>query len=56
VVDAFAAALADPAVKEKFNGLGFEIVANTPEQFAAFQKAEEDRWRQVVSDGKIVSQ
>lgn len=56
VLDALAAALADPAVKEKFNGLGFEIVANTPEQFAAFQKAEEDRWRQVVSDGKIVSQ
>ncbi|TCK30376.1 tripartite-type tricarboxylate transporter receptor subunit TctC [Ancylobacter aquaticus] len=56
MVDAFAAALGDPAVKAKYNDLGFEVVANTPEQFAAFQKAEEERWRQVVSDGKIASQ
>lgn len=56
VIDAFAAALADPAVKAKFNDIGFEIVANTPEQFAAFQKAEEERWRRVVTDGKIATQ
>lgn len=56
VVDAFAGALADPAVRAKFNDLGFEVVADTPEQFAAFQKAEEERWRRVVSDGKIATQ
>ncbi|MBS7546138.1 Bug family tripartite tricarboxylate transporter substrate binding protein [Ancylobacter oerskovii] len=56
VVKAFAAGLAAPDVKAKFNEMGFEVVANTPEEFAAFQKAEEERWRQVVKAGNIVTQ
>ncbi|MGU3493930.1 Bug family tripartite tricarboxylate transporter substrate binding protein [Xanthobacteraceae bacterium A53D] len=56
VVKAAAASLADPSVKQKFNDLGFEVVATTPEEFAAFQKAEEDRWRKVIKDGNIVAQ
>lgn len=56
VVDAFKAALADPAVKTKFNDLGFEVVASTPAEFAAFQAAEELRWREVVKAGNIVVQ
>src|SRR5205814_6642110 len=37
--DAIVAGLNDPAVKPKLIELGFEIVGNTPEQFAQFQAA-----------------
>ncbi len=53
---ALAAALSDPATKTKFNDLGFEVVANTPEEFAKFQAAEEARWRDVVKAGDIATQ
>ena len=33
-------ALADPVVKQKFAEVGFELVANTPEQFTAYQASE----------------
>ena len=33
--------------------LGFEIVANTPEQMAEFQAQELERWKQVIEVGKI---
>lgn len=56
VVAAFKASLSDPAVKAKFTDLGFEVVANTPAEFAAFQAAEEQRWREVVKAGNIVVQ
>jgi tripartite-type tricarboxylate transporter receptor subunit TctC len=48
-----AAALNDPAVKEKLVAQGFEIVANTPEQFAKFQAAEYARWKQLIETRKI---
>ncbi|QHE88188.1 Bug family tripartite tricarboxylate transporter substrate binding protein [Hydrogenophaga sp. BPS33] len=41
-------ALNDPAVKPKLLELGFEIVANTPEQFTAFQAAEFARWKKLI--------
>ncbi|MBS0341725.1 MAG: tripartite tricarboxylate transporter substrate binding protein [Proteobacteria bacterium] len=50
---AFVEALNDPAVKEPFTAIGFEMVANTPAQFAEFQKKEYARWKQVVETGKI---
>jgi tripartite-type tricarboxylate transporter receptor subunit TctC len=50
---AIAAALDDPQVKPKLTGLGFEIVANTPEQFAKFQADEFARWKQVIATGNI---
>lgn len=53
---ALSAALGDPAIKARFNELGFEVVANSPEEFAKFQAAEEARWRTVVTQGKIVTQ
>ncbi|UJX44668.1 tripartite tricarboxylate transporter substrate binding protein [Xanthobacter sp. YC-JY1] len=56
VVAAFKASLSDPAVKTKFTDLGFEVVANTPAEFAAFQADEEQRWREVVKAGNIVVQ
>lgn len=52
---AIAAGLNDPQVKSRLLDLGFEIVANTPEQFAAFQAAEFARWKQVIQAGKITA-
>ena len=45
--------LRDPAVAKKMTDLGFEIVANTPEQFAKYQAQELARWKQVIQAGKI---
>lgn len=50
---AFVEALNDPKVKEQFTSIGFEIVANTPAQFAAFQQAEYARWKKVIDTGRI---
>ncbi len=52
---ALVAALADPAVKQQFGALGFDTVANTPEQFAAFQASEFARWKRVIEAGKITA-
>jgi len=51
--DAMVAALNQPEVRKQFDALGFEIVANTPEQFAAFEKSEYERWKKVIETGKI---
>lgn len=50
---AFVEALNDPKVKDQFTSIGFEMVANTPAQFAAFQQAEYARWKKVIETGKI---
>jgi len=50
---AFVEALNDPKVKDQFVSIGFEMVTNTPEEFAAFQRKEYDRWKTVIQNGKI---
>ena len=52
---AIAASLNDPAVKEKLLAQGFEIVANTPEQFGRFQATEYARWKQLIETRKITA-
>ena len=52
---AVVAALNDSQVRDRFTRLGFEVVANTPEQFAAFQQAEFARWQKVIDTGKITA-
>ena len=52
---ALVTALNDASVKGKLQDLGFEIVANTPEQFAAFQATEFARWKKVIEVGKITA-
>jgi tripartite-type tricarboxylate transporter receptor subunit TctC len=47
------AALNGPDVRPRMEELGFEIVANTPEQFRAFLVQELARWKQVIETGKI---
>ncbi len=46
-------ALNDPAIKPKLLELGFEIVANTPEQFTAFQASEFARWKKLIETRNI---
>ncbi len=50
---AVVASLNDPAVKPKLVDLGFEIVGNTPEQFAAYQASEFARWKKLIETRNI---
>ena len=42
-----------PDVRERFEGLGLDIVANTSEEFATFQKSEIAKWAKVVKGANI---
>jgi tripartite-type tricarboxylate transporter receptor subunit TctC len=53
LVKAMAAALNDADVKPKLVEQGFEVVANTPEQFAQFLNQELARWKSVIEKGGI---
>jgi tripartite-type tricarboxylate transporter receptor subunit TctC len=50
---AIVAALKYPDVEPRLVAQGFDVIGNTPEQFAAFQEAEIARWRRVVQAGNI---
>lgn len=50
---AVVASLKDPQVQPKLQELGFEMVLNTPEQFAAFQAAEFARWQKLINSRNI---
>ncbi len=42
-----------PEVKERLVALGFDSVANTPEEFAAYIKAEVAKWARVIREANI---
>lgn len=46
-------ALNSPDVKKNMTDVGFEIVANTPEQFTVFLNKELARWKSVIENGKV---
>ncbi len=50
---ALVSALNDETIKSRLVAQGFEVVANTPEQFAKFQAAEYARWKQLIESRKI---
>ena len=50
---AIVGALNDPELKAKLTEQGFEVVANSSEEFTRFQAQELARWRTVVETGKI---
>ncbi|ART60776.1 LacI family transcriptional regulator [Acidovorax carolinensis] len=52
---AIASILNEPQTKAKLLELGFELVLNTPEQFAAFQAAEYARWAKLIVARKITA-
>ena len=41
-------AVRDPEVSAKLTGLGLEIIADSPEQFAAFLRSEAERWLPLI--------
>jgi tripartite-type tricarboxylate transporter receptor subunit TctC len=45
--------LAQPDIRERVTTLGFDIIASTPEQFAAQIKTEVAKWTKVVKDAGI---
>ena len=45
--------LNDPGVQKRFAEIGFDVVASTPAEFAAFLKGELARWDAVVKAAKI---
>jgi tripartite-type tricarboxylate transporter receptor subunit TctC len=48
-----AKAVAQPDVRERLTTLGFDPVANTPDEFGARIKLEMDKWGKVVRDAKL---
>jgi tripartite-type tricarboxylate transporter receptor subunit TctC len=42
-----------PDVKEKCAQLGFDVVANTPAEFAKYIKTDVDKWSLVIKDAKV---
>lgn len=43
-------AVAQPAVRDQLLKMGFEIVPNTPDEYAAFLKHEHARWGKIIRD------
>lgn len=51
---ALVGALNDSRMRQKLSENGFEVVANTPEQFSQFEAQELQRWKTVIEKGRIV--
>jgi tripartite-type tricarboxylate transporter receptor subunit TctC len=50
---AFAAALAEPAVRRKLVAAGFEIVGSTPQELDRFVRAEFEHWDKFVREFNV---
>jgi tripartite-type tricarboxylate transporter receptor subunit TctC len=48
-----AAAMQDPAVRQRFNDLGAEPLASSPEELGRFISAEVAKWRGIIQKGGI---
>jgi tripartite-type tricarboxylate transporter receptor subunit TctC len=49
------AALREPQVRERLEGLGLEVVGSTPQELAAFLKAEMTKWEPVIKAAGITA-
>jgi tripartite-type tricarboxylate transporter receptor subunit TctC len=49
------AALNDPLVKKSFVDEGYEVVANSPEQFVQFQAQENQKWKTLIESRHITA-
>ena len=45
--------IAQPAIKEKFAGLGAETVGGTPDEFATYIKDDLSKWTRIVKDAHV---
>ena len=48
--------LAAPEQKERFTGLGYEIIGGTPEQFGAWIRSETGKWGRLIREQKITAE
>jgi tripartite-type tricarboxylate transporter receptor subunit TctC len=46
----------EPAIRQKIEGLGLEVVASTPEELGAFLRAEMAKWEPVIKAAGIIAQ
>jgi tripartite-type tricarboxylate transporter receptor subunit TctC len=46
-------ALNTPEVKERMAQQGFDVIASSPQQYAAFQRSEIERWKKVVQEAGV---
>ena len=53
IYNAAVTALKDPKIAKTMTDMGFEIVGDTPQEFAQFQAAEYARWKKVIETGHI---
>ncbi|HET7402579.1 MAG TPA: tripartite tricarboxylate transporter substrate binding protein [Usitatibacter sp.] len=53
LMEGVVAGMNEPDARKKLTDLGFEIVTNTPEQFAKFQAQELARWKKVIETAHI---
>ncbi|WP_043207874.1 Bug family tripartite tricarboxylate transporter substrate binding protein [Bordetella pseudohinzii] len=53
LAEALRETLRDPQVAKTLQGLGFEVVANTPQEFTRFQQEEVKRWKDVIGKSGI---
>lgn len=54
--DAIQASLREPAAVSKFGELGFEVVANSNDEFASYLTQEMARWKDVIEKGGITAE
>lgn len=54
--DAVMKAVTDPATNKQLVEMGYEIVANTPEEFASFLRRQVAVWTQIVKDNNITAE
>ncbi len=53
---ALTAAVEHPAVRERMSALAVQAGPNTPEQFAAYVRAEMDKWGRLVREARITAE
>ena len=49
----FTKVLQEKEIREKIAGMGADVVANSPEDFAKFWRNESDKWARVIKEAKI---
>ncbi len=49
----FTRVLQEKEIREKIAGMGADVVANSPEDFAKFWRNESDKWARVIKEAKI---
>lgn len=49
----FTRVLQEKEIRDRISGMGADVVANSPEQFAAFWRNESEKWAKVIKEGNI---